>query len=478
MKKKDPCSDPNLPVIEKEDFGKIIQKAIELEIATIPVYLYTYYSINRTPNQDELIAEILRDLPTSMDSKTADETAKKLAVEVLVYANQSAALILSVAVEEMLHMALSSNVKQALVGPPDLYNRTPKSYPTGLVGHLPYFPINLAKFSLEQLHTFLLIESPDAFKNPPKKVKKKPDFQYDTIGQFYESLMCCVKKNFANCDDYHPDRPQLSPQKGYYGQNSIDTVYYDKDHNPHFANGDDSGNLIHVKDLDSALAAMHEIVEQGEGQSGRGDHLDEYGQVRPEVCKRINAESEKKFLENNHDRSKDELSHFAKFLELYCRAQKLNTQFQKAAGKSDLDFTKYFVRNVPSNPCLKKDYPKKGTIREWTTFGNAVCSYLFLMTEACYYNKGNTQFEIFMFGIHKAMIWVLTSICYSIQKQTYEGKDGETYHAAVTFERYDFSNYSGTPKEQLMKMATELGANVANISELPDVYLNRKMAIS
>ena len=120
------CS--KVPVIAKKDFGDYIQQAIELEIATIPVYLYTYYSIKRTPDQEQLIAEILQDLPTPSDTEEAQKLqaqAKELAIEIQVFANKAAALIMSVAVEEMLHMSLSSNVKQALVGPPELVNKTP-----------------------------------------------------------------------------------------------------------------------------------------------------------------------------------------------------------------------------------------------------------------------------------------------------------------------------------------------------------------
>jgi len=35
-----------------------MQQAIALELATIPTYLSTYYSINRAPNQDTLYAKL------------------------------------------------------------------------------------------------------------------------------------------------------------------------------------------------------------------------------------------------------------------------------------------------------------------------------------------------------------------------------------------------------------------------------------
>lgn len=36
-----------------------MQQAIEIEIATIPVYLYTYYFITRVPNQETILQQTL-----------------------------------------------------------------------------------------------------------------------------------------------------------------------------------------------------------------------------------------------------------------------------------------------------------------------------------------------------------------------------------------------------------------------------------
>ncbi|HNG60965.1 MAG TPA: ferritin-like domain-containing protein, partial [Cellvibrionaceae bacterium] len=58
-----------------------LQTAIEVELATIPIYLFAYYSINRTPAgfPDTALAQ---------------------------FADRAGASIMSVAVEEMLHMSL------------------------------------------------------------------------------------------------------------------------------------------------------------------------------------------------------------------------------------------------------------------------------------------------------------------------------------------------------------------------------------
>ena len=40
--------------VTPQNLGEALDQAIGIEIATIPVYLYTYYSINRVPNQDAI----------------------------------------------------------------------------------------------------------------------------------------------------------------------------------------------------------------------------------------------------------------------------------------------------------------------------------------------------------------------------------------------------------------------------------------
>src|SRR4051794_4782768 len=67
-----------------------LQTAIEIELATIPIYLNTYYSIDRNAVSGE-----------GIDNLQA-------------FANKAGGIIMSVAVEEMLHMSLSSNVLFAM----------------------------------------------------------------------------------------------------------------------------------------------------------------------------------------------------------------------------------------------------------------------------------------------------------------------------------------------------------------------------
>src|SRR5215213_3686352 len=208
------------------NLGEAIQQAIEIEIATIPVYLYTYYSLNRSPNQNAISGALVQELTAKgMPLADANKVALELSARIMVYANKAGATIMSVVMEEMLHMALSSNLKQALIGePPTLTGRSPSVYPTCLPGHEPAFPIDLAPFSLDQLMTFLKIESP---KPLPEKKLELAAIPYKTIGQFYDMIKKCIDKNDLK---YHPELPQLIPGRHYYATNNIDTVYYDREH--------------------------------------------------------------------------------------------------------------------------------------------------------------------------------------------------------------------------------------------------------
>jgi len=449
--------------VTPENLGEAIQQAIEIEIATIPVYLYTYYTLRRVPDQDAISGALVQELTAKgMSRPDAFDVAKDLSAQIMVYANKAGANIMSVVMEEMLHMALSSNLKQALVGPPELTGRSPSSYPAVLPGHEPPFDINLAPFSLDQLMTFLKIESPAPLPLAPEVLKAIP---YKTIGDFYRMIEKCVDDNDLT---YDADRPQLVPGQRYYAPNMIDTVYYDKYHKPQYVDADDSGDLVHVVDRASANKAIDQIVEQGEGNLKAG--------LNPDGSVNCSGPSEQGY----DDPDREELSHFEKFSEIYCEYKALSTLF--AGYGLDGEVSKYFVTNAPTNPTTAK-YPDAigqppGTLQAVSTLLNAVYTYLFVMTEACYKKtEGNTQYEIFMFGIHKSMIFILDALCGEIKGLTYF-LNGQVYDAAPTFENYPFGVMS-SPKSQLVNLYNTavsyyptLSYLGPRINDLPDVPLN------
>jgi hypothetical protein len=159
-----------------------LQTAIEIELATIPIYLYTYYSLVRNNVSGEVIGDAQ------------------------LFANKAGGVIMSVAVEEMLHMSLSSNVLFAMGVAPQLYQKAPSAYPTGLPYHNPKGPVGpggktavqipLAKLGFEQLWHFLQIEYPEQWNAAPQ------DSNWDTIGQFYSYIRCLLSTRFLTDADF------------------------------------------------------------------------------------------------------------------------------------------------------------------------------------------------------------------------------------------------------------------------------------
>ncbi|HZH30539.1 MAG TPA: ferritin-like protein [Pyrinomonadaceae bacterium] len=453
--------------VTPENLGEAIQQAIGIEIATIPVYLYTYYSVNRYRDgmQDSISGGLVQALTgKGMALSEANSVALDLSAQIMVYANKVGATIMSVVMEEMLHMALSSNLKQALIGQPLLTGRSPWSYPTMLPGHEPEFEIDLAPFSLNQLMTFLKIESPQPL---PPTAEALTAIPYTTIGQFYDMIKACINENELT---YNTDNPQLIPGERYYSPNMIDTVYYDKQHKPQYVDADDSGDLVHIVDRASAVKAIDQIVEQGEG-NGSATGLKPDGSVD---CGKVTKA-------DYDDPDREELSHFEKFAQIYCEYNTLSEQFTSFG--LDGDIGKYFVANLPTNPSTAK-YPEAGgypagTLQAVSTLLNAVYTYIFVMTEGCYKKEAgkHTQYEIFMFGIHKSMIFILDALCGEIKSFTYF-LNGQTYSAAPTFENYPFGLLS-SPKSQLITLYNNAVALYPGISylgqrinDLPDVPLN------
>ncbi len=189
-----------------------LQWAIELEHATLPPYLTTLYSLDpeRNPAAVELVSGVF--------------------------------------VEEMLHLALAANLLNAVGGTPRL------DMPEMLPPHprkLPHsdLELSLVPFGPEALEMFLRLEQPAAPGAPPE------DEGYETIGQFYAAIeqglryLCeTLGEKEVFCGD---------PVRQVYGARFRHTA----------------GALFAVEDLESALGALREIVEQGEGNAG-GDVWD------------------------------------------------------------------------------------------------------------------------------------------------------------------------------------------------------------
>lgn len=214
-----------------DDLKKALQIAIELEHSTIPPYLTALYSIKPGANQEV------------------------------------AALINSVVMEEMLHMAQASNILIAIGGTPTLNNADfipayPGPLPGGLRADL---TVNLKRCSIEQVRDcFMSIEEPE----DPLKVKLKLLFpqlfnkpQQNTIAQKGvgpQQLPIETVYTIGWFYDEIKDALKLLSQQGKltFG-NTADQI----------TEWRGTGILHLVTDLDSALAGIDEIKEQGEGNN-------------------------------------------------------------------------------------------------------------------------------------------------------------------------------------------------------------------
>lgn len=178
-----------------------LQSAIELEHATIPVYLYALYSLKAGHNAE--IADIIE----------------------------------SVVVEEMLHMTLAANVLNALGGAPQIDGphfipKYPGPLPGGVESDL---TVNLAPFSMAQLETFLQIEQPE----DPLDIKALAAAgDTITIGEFYTAISNAIAV-LGNGAFVNPPRNQIGP--------------------------DLMLESIVVVDVATAQQAITTIIEQGEG---------------------------------------------------------------------------------------------------------------------------------------------------------------------------------------------------------------------
>lgn len=190
-----------------DSLRKHIQWAIQIEHTTIPPYLCALYSIKEGQNQE------------------------------------AAEILCSIFMEEMLHMTLAANILNAIGGSPQ-FDKPGfiATYPSYLPHSDRSFQVPLGKFSRPVIDTMIKFEKPEAEGALPE------DNNYETFGQFYNAIENGLI-NLSNeigqerlfCGD--PNRQIRGDSFSYAG----------------------SGRIIAVTDLDSALEALVEIVEQGEG---------------------------------------------------------------------------------------------------------------------------------------------------------------------------------------------------------------------
>lgn len=202
-----------MPIDTVEDLRAELQAAIQVELTTVPPYLYAMYSIEDRAN-----------------------TATKL--------------IRSVAAEEMLHATLMANVLLGVGGEPRFYDpEIMPRYPGPLPHHSPELILELAPCTPDVVEeVFLTIERPGA-PGAPDQLDA-----WESQGQLYHAVEHAIRRFDADGDLFAtPQRDrQLHDPHGYV------TVKYDSTA---------SGGLIVVDSLERAIEATEVAVHQGEGLS-------------------------------------------------------------------------------------------------------------------------------------------------------------------------------------------------------------------
>ncbi|WP_411968807.1 ferritin-like domain-containing protein [Haloferax sp. YSSS75] len=195
----------------REDLQEHLQWAMQVELSTIPTYLYAMYSIE-------------------------DEHSDPYK------------LVRSIVVEEMLHTALVANLNVAIGGQPAFYDEAVMpSYPMDLPHHKPPLRLNLQPCSIEFIEGVCMpIEHPRPVDGLPE------DDDYETIEQFY----LAVEHAIESLDQREPlfETPRVARQM-------MDPSYYA----PVEFDVEESGGLRPVTDLESACLAVETVIHQGEG---------------------------------------------------------------------------------------------------------------------------------------------------------------------------------------------------------------------
>jgi hypothetical protein len=381
-----------------------LQVAVEVELATIPIYLYSYYSINRTAGDERGEATPLQH-----------------------YANHAGAALMSVATEEMLHLSLSANILYALGGSPQIYLKTPSAYPSNLPGHGAAGPdglpmaIPLAPFSYAQLWKFLEIEYPKPFHDPVPEMTN-----WQTIGQLYSYVRCLILCDKITDEHFLHNDKKRQIQPDYYSPNNIDTIYPKGNFNP---NQPPSGH-------DSA-ARHARYTDSPDSHAGKAELITISGKQQAveaicTICYQGEGLDDRRFDDDSHQ----EKSHYFKFVKLqselcgYPEADKLPKHpASPPPAATQFGDLSPVVFNFPTNP-LTANYPAE--YQDLSNLCNGVFQYMMILTETIFKVEGMEQKLFFNQAMHMSMIWILDKLLRGMRGFTLP--DGSAL--APTFENY------------------------------------------
>lgn len=202
-----------------EELIPLMQKAVELEHATIPPYLTAMFSIKQQTDKQQTNDEIVN-------------------------------IIHSIVIEEMLHMTIAANVMNALGGSPAINNQNfvpdyPGHLPMGIGGSL---KVGLEKYSIEVVETkFMKIEEPDIPLVLKSSAEMAAEITFKTIGDFYRAMQKKIQ-----------ELPKLPGNVSWQVTGAFP-----------------SNVLYPIQMTEEAVSALDIIIQQGEGTTT--SPLDEQG---------------------------------------------------------------------------------------------------------------------------------------------------------------------------------------------------------
>jgi hypothetical protein len=234
-----PAVEPALNVDSREELVYLLGQACEIEHGVMCEYMYAQFSLKRGPDEDV----------------TPDQLARVQGWE---------ATLISVIKQEMLHLALATNILTALGAAPHLER---PNFPILSRWYPPGVQIALVPFSERALRHFIYLERPEGMalddaagftadqQAQPLTAGDAgllgvPE-QWQTVGHLYRGIEVGLQ---SLCTRYGEDNVFIGPARAQ----AITDIF-------------EWPELIAVTDLASARLAVETIVEQGEG--ARGDWI-------------------------------------------------------------------------------------------------------------------------------------------------------------------------------------------------------------
>ncbi|WP_242909445.1 ferritin-like domain-containing protein [Actinomadura terrae] len=400
--------DPAAGIKTVGDLADHLYVAAQVELSTIPMYLFAAYSI-RTRGHSQWAAPrgVLRSL-------------------------------IGISIEEMLHLSLVRNLMVAIGYGDDIsfYDEDfIPSYPSTMLNRYnpedpdgPEIVLTLERLSRDQVGTFRRVEMPDdidlgatAFARHPEDIG-----QYRSLGEFYRA----IEQGFIDLEDeieWAVDDVRKQYKRGFWNE---------------FGNG----KPIRVHNLATARQALRIIIEQGEGTIT--DH--KTIEVRPGV---------------------EDYTHYEKFVRIQDGIEGIGAVDGGRDHEIGIDDPEA-TYPVVADPRVEDFDGQPGVQSLMTLFNAAYCYTLCLLDETYAHSTddvktrkfpGTGREEMFShrYGLERNDVAAMQGILYPLAQALVTtpildgGHKGE--HAAPSFEFYDFDadEFGRTKKQQLVDLCAD-----------------------